>query len=285
MYIDRDGQEQVQRASVVILAANGIGTPRLLHLSTSKRFPDGLANSSGLVGKRLMLHPYVSVLGIYEDELQSWIGPSGTPLLSLEFGDTDHSRGFPRGAQWDTLVQGGPLRLMGYFGDLPFEERWGVRTHGLFDRVFGHAFHWGIGIEDLPSEANMVTLDPRLTDSDGIAAPRITYQRGAEAKANLAFQAARAREAHLAAGALETVYLDWSGWGWHLLGSACMGDDPATSVVDRYGRSHDVPNLVIIDGSVFVTSGPMAPTATICANALRCTEHLIRDASTIESRY
>ncbi len=276
VYIDRDGVERRQRAAVVILAANGVGTPRLLLLSQSKRFPDGLANSSGLVGRRLMLHPYVSVLGVYEDELRSWRGPAGTPLLSLEFADSDESRGFPRGAQWDTLAQGGPTRLLGYFDDRAFDERWGAGHHALRERTFGHAFHWGIGIEDLPHEENRVSLASELTDSDGIPAPKIHFRVDADGRANLAWQSERAREAHLAGGAVETVDLDWSAWGWHLLGTARMGDDPATSVVDRYGRSHDVPNLLVLDGSAFVTSGPMAPTATICANGLRCTEHLIR---------
>jgi choline dehydrogenase-like flavoprotein len=280
VYVDRDDKEQLQRASSVILAANGIGTPRLLLLSASSRFPEGLANSSGLVGKRLMLHPYVSVLGVYEDDLRSWQGPAGTPILSLEFGDTDESRGFARGAQWDTLTSRGPLKLLECFNDRPFEQRWGDAAHNLADFAFGHSFHWGIGIEDLPAESNTVTLHPTLTDSNSIPAPKVTYRIDAEARANLAFQSARAREAHQAAGALETVDLDWSAWGWHLLGTARMGDDPATSVVDRYGRSHDVPNLFVLDGSAFVTSGPMAPTATIAANALRCTEHLIRTAGT-----
>ena len=121
-----------------------------------------------------------------------------------------------------------------------------------------------------------MSLASQLTDSDGIPAPKIHFRIDADGRANLAWQTERATEAHLAAGAIETVDLDWSAWGWHLLGTARMGDDPATSVVDRYGRCHDVPNLLVLDGSVFVTSGPMAPTATICANALRCTEHLIR---------
>lgn len=275
VYVDRDGVEQFQRATVVIVAANGVGTPRLLLLSKSKRFPDGLANSSGLVGRRLMLHPYVSVLGVYEDELRSWVGPSGTLLLSLEFADTDESRGFARGAQWDTLSQGGPTRLLRSFDHLGFERRWGTGHHELMDRTFGHCFHWGIGIEDLPSEDNRVSLSHDLTDSDGIPAPRVEFRIDADGRANLAWQTERAREAHRAAGAVETVDLDWSAWGWHLLGTARMGDDPATSVVDRYGRCHDVPNLFVLDGSVFVTSGPMAPTSTICANALRCTEHLV----------
>jgi choline dehydrogenase-like flavoprotein len=271
VWIDRDGTEHRQEADVVVLAANGIGSPRLLLLSD-------LANSSGLVGKRLMLHPYMSVLGIYDEDLESWLGPWGTPLLSLQFADTDESRGFPRGAQWDVMPIGGPLMALARYDDLPFGERWGQNLHGLVERTLGRAFDWGIGIEDLPAETNTVTLDPGLTDSDGIAAPKIDYRIDAHARANLAWQLERAREAHEAAGAYDTLVTDWSEWGWHLLGTCRMGDDPRNSVVDRWGRAHDVPNLYVLDGSVFVTSGPQPPTATICANALRCTEHLIATA-------
>jgi choline dehydrogenase-like flavoprotein len=277
-YVDRDGNDQRAEADVVVLAANGIGTPRLLLLSSSPRVPDGLANSSGLVGKRLMLHPYMSVLGLYEEELDSWLGPAGTPLLSLQFADTDPGRGFPRGAQWDVLPTWGIISQLDRYDALPFDDRWGEAIHGLVDKTVGHAFDWGIGIEDLPNEEHTVTLDPVLTDSDGLPAPRITYRIDDEGRANLQFQLARAREAHEAAGARETQVTDWSEWGWHLLGTARMGEDPEHSVVDRWGRAHDVPNLYVIDGSVFVTSGPQPPTATIAANALRCTEHLIATA-------
>ena len=272
LWIDRDGNEQRTEADVVVVAANGVGTPRLLLLS-------GLANSSGLVGKRLMLHPYMSVLGLYGKGLESWLGPWGTPLLSLQFADTDESRGFPRGAQWDVMPIGGPLMALARYDALPFEERWGPPIHGLLEKTLGRAFDWGIGIEDLPSEANVVALDPALTDSDGIPAPRIRYRIDEDARANLAWQIERAKEAHEAAGAVETVVTDWSQWGWHLLGTCRMGDDPSASVVDRFGRAHDVPNLYIVDGSVFVTSGPQPPTATIAANAHRCVEHLIQTAS------
>jgi choline dehydrogenase-like flavoprotein len=272
VWIDRDGNEHEERADVVVVAANGIGTPRLLLLSN-------LANSSGLVGKRLMLHPYMSVLGLYEDELESWLGPWGTPLLSLQFADTDEARGFPRGAQWDVMPIGGPLMALERYAGRPFDERWGPNVHRLVERTIGRAFDWGIGIEDLPREENAVSLDAELADGDGLPAPRVTYRIDDEARANLAFQLERAREAHEAAGAIETIVTDWSEWGWHLLGSARMGDDAATSVVDRWGRAHDVPNLYVIDGSVFVTSGPQPPTATICANALRCVEHLAETAA------
>jgi choline dehydrogenase-like flavoprotein len=173
---------------------------------------------------------------------------------------------------------GGPLMALARWGDLPYEERWGPAVHGLVEKTLGRAFDWGVGIEDLPHESNMVSLDPELADGNGIPAPRITYEIDGDARANLAFQLDRAREAHEAAGARETRVTDWSQWGWHLLGTARMGDDPRTSVVDRWGRAHDVGNLYVLDGSVFVTSGPMAPTATICANALRCTERLIERA-------
>lgn len=272
LWLDRDGNEQRTEADVVVLAANGVGTPRLLLLS-------GLANSSGLIGKRLMLHPYMSVLGLYDEDLESWLGPWGTPLLSLQFADTDESRGFPRGAQWDVMPIGGPLMALARWDGLPFQERWGQAVHGLIEKTVGRAFDWGIGIEDLPSEESIVSLDPDLTDSDGIAAPRVRYRIDEFAKANLAWQIERAKEAHEAAGAVETVVTDWSQWGWHLLGTCRMGDDPATSVVDRYGRAHDIPNLYIVDGSVFVTSGPQPPTATIAANAHRCVGHLIETAS------
>jgi choline dehydrogenase-like flavoprotein len=271
IWVDREGVEHSQGADVVVLAANGIGTPRLLLLSE-------LANSSGLVGKRLMLHPYMSVLGIYDEDLESWLGPWGTPLLSLQFADTDESRGFPRGAQWDVMPIGGPLMALGRYDALPFEERWGPRVHDLLRRTVGHAFDWGIGIEDLPSEDNLVGLDPGLTDSDGVPAPKIVYRIDDDARRNLAWQIERAKEAHEAAGAVDTVVTDWSAWGWHLLGTCRMGDDPATSVVDRWGRAHDVPNLYVVDGSVFVTSGPQPPTATIAANAARCTAHLMATA-------
>jgi choline dehydrogenase-like flavoprotein len=271
VYVDRDGVERREEADVVVLAANGVGTPRLLLAS-------GLANSSGLVGKRLMLHPYMSVLGIYAEDLDSWLGPWGTPLLSLEFADTDESRGFPRGAQWDVMPIGGPLMALARYDGLPYERRWGAAVHELAGRTVGRAFDWGIGIEDLPAEANAVTLAPDLTDSDGIPAPKVVYRIDEEARANLAWQLERARQAHEAAGAIDTLVTDWSAWGWHLLGTCRMGDDPATSVVDRWGRAHDVPNLYVVDGSVFVTSGPQPPTATICANAARSTAHLIATA-------
>lgn len=279
LYVDRDGRERYQPAKVVVLAANGVGTARLLLLSRSPQFGDGLANSSGLVGRRLMMHPYATVLGIYDDELDSWVGPDGQLIYSLEFYETDLSRGFARGAKWKVMPVGSPLGLLDRFAALPPDQRTGTALHGIVERALGRAFEWGLSSEDLPYEHNCVTLDPQLTDSDGIPAPRIAYRLSPESRALLDFHIARATEAHEAAGAVETVAVDWMpDSGAHLLGTARMGDDPRTSVVDPFCRSHDVPNLFIVDGSVFVCGGAVNPTATICALALRAADHMIETA-------
>jgi choline dehydrogenase-like flavoprotein len=137
---------------------------------------------------------------------------------------------------------------------------------------------WGLIAEDLPEESNRVVLDPALTDSDGIPAPKVIYRLSENSRRMLAFHIARARESLEAAGAYEIVIAPQiRQTGWHLLGTAKMGDDPTTSVVDGWGRSHDIPNLYVIDGSVWPTSAGMNPTATIAALALRFTDRLIED--------
>ena len=276
VYRDEGGAERLQEASVVVLAANGVGTPRLLLLSSSPRFPDGLANASGLVGRRLMLHPAAAVLGVYEDDLESWLGPAGQPVGSLQFYESDVSRGFPRGAKWDVIPGFGPQLL---HARLPLDQTWGPLIHESTRRLVGHAFDWFVTVEDLPQETNGVTLDPELTDSDGIPAPRIAYRIAPGAQAALEFNIARAIEAHEAAGAVGTsVARIHADCGWHLLGTTRIGAAPETSVCDPYGRTHDVPNLFVADGSVFVTAGAVNPTATICAFALRCAEHIVKTA-------
>jgi len=278
IYIDREGKEQRQDASIVVLAANGVGTPRLMLLSRSTRFPDGLANSSGLVGRRLMLHPYVTVLGTYDEHLESWSGPFGAPLVSSEFAETDEARGFVRGSHWELLPAGPPSVTLAMSGhaDMSLADGWGERLHEITTSTLGHAYAWGFIAEDLPDADNRVTLADAITDSDGLPAPKIRYRMSDATRTNLAFNTERAREAHLQAGAIRTDTVEWfPDCGWHLLGTARMGTSPTDSVVDPFGRTHDVPNLFIIDGSVFVTSGAVNPTATIAAIASRCADHVI----------
>ncbi len=279
-WIDANGAEHHTPASVVIVCGNGVGTPRLLQLSTSSLFPDGLANSSGLVGKRLMMHPFVGVLGIYEEQLESWLGPFGANLYSLQFAETDLSRGFARGAKWSAMPVPGPMEVLARYADLPIAERTGAAGMALVERALGRAFEWGASIEDLPDESNTVTLSPDLADSSGIPAPKITYRLSADSVRNVEWNVERMHEAHRASGAIETKTVPWMpGVGWHMLGTTRCGHDPASSVVDQFGRAHDVPNLFVLDGSVFVTSSSVNPTSTVVAFAARAVEHMMETAS------
>jgi len=286
LYIDRNGRERRQLARTVIVCCNGVGTPRLLLNSKSSKFPDGLANSSGLVGRNLMLHPYSTVVGHFDEPLESWMGPAGQPIHSMQFYETDASRGFVRGAKWHVLPGGGPLGGPPAPG-APFDDMWGEGFHRRREKIFGRSFEWGIMAEDLPEEANRVVLDPNLTDSDGIPSPRIIYNNSENTKRLSTFHLARAKEAMEAAGArditVRPLMTDRSQHNTgaslmatgHLMGTCKMGNDPRTSVVNQWGQAHDVPNLFVFDGSVFVTSAGFNPTGTIAAVALRSVKHMI----------
>jgi choline dehydrogenase-like flavoprotein len=282
-YVDRKGAEHFQAADVTVLAANGIGTPRLLLLSANSLFPDGLANSSGLVGRRLMMHPFGTVVGLFDEDLHSTHGVWGQHLHSLEFYESDTRRGFVRGAKWGLQPTGGPLSMTRSYpwGDNAGDNAlWGDRFHAGIRKRLGRSAMWGIIAEDLPDDENRVLLDPLLKDSDGIPAPKICYRMSENSYRLLEFHLARAKESLEAAGAYETVIAPLiRETGWHLLGTCKMGHERATSVVDAWGRTHDVPNLFIFDGSIWPTSSGMNPTATIAALALRCAEHLVESRS------
>ncbi|MFC5337106.1 GMC family oxidoreductase [Leucobacter denitrificans] len=280
-WIDVEGNEHHASASLVIVCGNAVGTARLMLLSTSKRFPNGIANSSGLVGKNLMMHPLVTVMGVYEDPLESWLGPHGANINSMQFAESDPARGFVRGAKWFSMPIPGPIEVLERYADLPLEERTGAAGHRLVERALGRSFEWGAEIEDLPLESNTVTLSDKLVDSSGLPAPKITYRISEDSRKNLEFQVERMTEAHLASGAIETKRVEWMPEvGWHMLGTARCGNDPETSVVDEFGRSHDVPNLYVFDGSVFVTSSAVNPTPTVVAFAARGAINLVENATT-----
>lgn len=267
IYFDADGVEHFQAAHVVVMATNGIGTPRLLLNSTSKQFPDGLANRSGLVGKNLMFHPYASIQGLFEEPLDGHNGPHKS-ILSQQFYETDPARGFVRGYTFETSRGMGPVStaLSGMdWGHIP----WGAGHHTAFRALQDRVTSLFAICEDLPEEHNRVTLDPVLTDSDGIPAPRISYTLSENSKQMMAHAIARGTEVMESAGAKQIITASPIPLaGWHLLGTARMGTDPNRSVVNEWGRSHDVRNLFIVDGSIFVTSGGVNPTSTLQALAL-----------------
>ncbi|HVZ06495.1 GMC family oxidoreductase [Rhodopila sp.] len=267
IYYDREGQECFQPAEMVIVACNGIGTPRLLLNSASGRFPNGLANSSGLVGRNLMLHPWPQVRGYVEDELDGDRAPM-TVLWSKQFYETDPNRDFVRGYTLQ-FARGTGVVNEAIQSAAADQLPWGQGHHDAYRSHLFHRLQVGIACDDLPEEHNRVTLDPVLKDSHGIPGARVDYTIGENTRRMMEHGIARATEILEAAGAKDIytsrTLLNSPG---HMLGTARMGTDPERSVVNPWGRSHDVKNLFIVDGSVWVTGGGVNPTSTIQAVAL-----------------
>ena len=267
IYYDAEGIERFQAAEVVIMACNAVGTARILLNSKSPRFPDGLANSSGQVGKNLMMHPCSMIAGLFEEEQD---GPEGAQnwLWSHEFYETNRARDFVRGYILEASRGLGPV-LTAISGMLSGEIPLGAAHHAAFRQRFKRTTRLVAICEDLPEDHNRVTLDPALTDAHGIPAPRISYRLSENSERMLAHAVARGTEVLKAAGAWSVSdRTPFAPGGWHLMGTARMGADPRRSVVNEWGRSHDVRNLFIVDGSIFPTSGGVNPTSTIQAMAL-----------------
>jgi hypothetical protein len=217
------------------------------------------------------MHNQAMVFGLFDAPLQSWQGHWGASIQSLEFARSDAARGFVRGAKWALSPAGGPLRTALPVGRAPV---WGPEHHRYVRERFGRSAVWDLLCEDLPDEANRVELSRTMVDSSGISAPKVIYSVGDNTRRAMEWNIERARESLYEAGAWQVEVTPLLPTG-HLMGTARMGDDPRTSVVDRFGFAHDIPNLVIVDGSIFVTSGSANPTSTIVALALRAAEELL----------
>ena len=270
IYYDSKGNVRELKAKVVVMACNGVGTPRLLLNSKSGLFPDGLGNSNGMVGKNLMFHPYAGVTGQFEEDLEGHKGPSPLNIMCSEHYETDLSRGFVRGYAYQVVRSNAPVgtSLSGY---VP----WGEKHHRAFKERFNRTITVAIIGEDLPEVHNKVSLDPDLTDADGIPAPRITYTLSDNSRKILDHGIRTSTQVMEAAGATKiTANPLIKEAGWHLMGTARMGTDKGNSVVDGHGRSHEVKNLFVIDGSIFVTAGAVNPTSTIQALALYIADYV-----------
>jgi len=231
-----------------------------------------------VVGKFFMVDLGPLAHGTFEHPLGDFKSVEVTRVVH-DFYDSDPKRGFYGGGGIDARFQFLPISFA-LDGLPPGTPRWGAGfKHALkqnFDHtitVFGHT-------TCLPLESNSISLDPEVKDAWGLPALRVTYKSHPDDFKNLDFFRDRCLELLEAAGALQK-------WAWpigeteaagHLLGTCRMGNDPKTSVVDKHHRAHDVPNLFIVDGSSFVTSGRNQPTCTIQALAFRASEHIARMA-------
>jgi choline dehydrogenase-like flavoprotein len=271
LFFDRDGREQAMEAGVVVVAGNAVETPRLLLLSASGRFPHGLANSSGLVGKNFMEHLAVFADGLLPRRVDPWRGtPTGGMIQ--DFYETSRSNDFARGwsiivsshSHWPVAVA---TRLSG----------WGVEHRRRVERTFGHSVCVASIGEQLPSLENCVSLDPIKRDAFGLPVPLLVSEPRDNDRAMIRAISASLRSLLEAAGATSISGNEYGpGLSSHYLGTCRMGASPATSVVDAWCRSHDVPNLFIADGSVFVTGGAANPALTISALAMRTAHGVVR---------
>lgn len=272
-YYDRDKRERFQKAKAVIVAANGAETPRLLLMSANSMFPQGLANSSGRVGKYLMFNYNARTHAVFEHELNEFKSVQVTRVVH-DFYDSDPKRGFYGGGGIDARMGPQPTVWADRIGS-DTGALWGSAYKAQlaeFPRMMQLASH----TTSLAVETNNVELDPELKDAWGMPAMRVTYKDHPDDLATARFIQARSAEIMDAAGALKVTNgpVNPSTSSVHLLGTCRMGDDPATSVVDRYHRSHDIRNLFVCDGSSLVTSGRGQPTLTIQALAFRAAEHI-----------
>lgn len=272
IYVDREGKERFQHARAVIVSAYAIETPRRLLNSACQGHRHGLANSSGTLGKYLMAQAGNVVAGRFEELIRLYKAPPAHALTE-EFYETDARRGFARGFAVQTV---GPLPVafakqmiaaMGAWG-------WGLR------RVMMDYNHWatlGVLGEILPWEDNRVELADEK-DQYGLPVAKVTFNLHDNDQKLIEFGKHKVMEIMRAAGAKQIVQESRYA---HLVGAARMGNDPSDSVVDKFGRTHDVPNLFICDGSILPTQGSANPGLTIQSLAARTADYLIKQGDAI----
>ena len=278
VYFGEDGTEQSQRARAVVLCANGAETPRLLLMSESPRHPDGLANSSGFVGRNLMFNGYSEVTGLFPEPVNAWKSIPATRVVH-DWYEIDPAEGFYGGGGIDGRhpVRSGTPMESAIASSMLGGPTWGAEYKARIREEFTHTAAFDGHTTSLPLDSNNITLDPEVRDKWGRPAIRCTYMDHPDDIATMRYFMERSVEMMEAVGALR-IHASFPEDGQtnssHMLGTCRMGDDPATSVIDRYHRSHDVPNLFLCDGSSLVTSSRGQPTMTIMALAFRAAEHI-----------
>ncbi len=275
-YYDAEKNERAQKARAVIVCANGAETPRLLLNSSNGAFPDGLANSSGFVGRNLMFNGHARSSGLFEHPLNDFKGVQVTRMIH-DFYESDPARGFYGGGGIDVrpFVAAMPLAYAA-IGGVPGAPTWGTEFKAHLEHDFVRSMSLFCGTTSLPQDSNNITIDPTHKDNWGRPSIRVTYKDHADDLAMAAFLQDRSMELFDAAGASKSwrAPVEHQNGGVHLLGTCRMGDDVQNSVVDRFHRCHDVSNLFLCDGSSLVSSGRGQPTMTIMALAFRAAEYI-----------
>ncbi|CDY79315.1 Glucose-methanol-choline (GMC) oxidoreductase:NAD binding site [Caballeronia glathei] len=266
VYMDADGKQQRQRARVVCVAGNSIETPRLLLLSESSKFPDGLANSSGQVGRNYMRHTTGSVYAVFPQPVHFYRGTTMAGIVTDE-AVYNPKRGFAGGYELETIALGLPFAAA--FLD---PGAWGRDFTYYMDNYANLAGMWIVG-EDMPRESNRVTLNRDVKDKLGLPVANVHYDDHPNdiAMRNHAYQQGEA--IYTAVGATKTLRTPPYP-STHNLGTCRMSARSRDGVVNKYGQTHDVKNLFVSDGSQFTTGAAENPTLTIVTLAIRQSDYI-----------
>ncbi len=265
VYADKEGNQHRQKARVVAVAGNSIESPRLLLNSASSIYPDGLANSSGQVGRNYMRHMTGSVYAVFDRPVRMW---RGTTMAGIVRDEADHKpdRGFVGGYELETLSLG--LPFMAAFLD---PGAWGREFTSALDSYENMAGLWIVG-EDMPQESNRVTLSSEK-DQFGMRVANVHFDDHPNDIAMRAHAYRQGSAMYEAVGATRT-FPTTPYPSTHNLGTNRMSETPRDGVVNKWGQSHDIPNLFVSDGSQFTTGGAENPTLTIVALAIRQAEYI-----------
>ncbi len=266
-YFDKDGNLQMQKARVVCVAGNSFESPRMLLNSASTMFPDGLANSSGQVGRNYMRHMTGSVYAVFDKPVRMWRG-----TIMARFILNDPSRGFVGGYEMETLALGIPF--MAAFLD---PGAWGREFTSALDQYENMAGMWLVG-EDMPQETNRVTLNHEVKDQWGLPVANVHFSDHPNDIAMRNHAYTQGTAVYEAVGATRTFPTPPYP-STHNLGTNRMSENPRDGVVNRWGQTHDIANLFISDGSQFTTGAAENPTLTIVALAIRQADHIAREMS------
>ena len=270
-YFDADGNLQMQKAKAVCVAGNSFESPRLLLNSASSMFPDGLANSSGQVGRNYMRHMTGSVYATFDNPVKMWRGTTMAGIIQDE-ARHDPSRGFVGGYELETLSLG--LPFMAAFLD---PGAWGREFASALDAYENMAGMWIVG-EDMPQETNRVTLNSEVKDQWGLPVVNVHFSDHANDIAMRGHAYKQGQAVYDAVGATRTFPTPPYP-STHNLGTNRMSENAQDGVVNRWGQTHDIANLFVSDGSVFTTGAAENPTLTIVALAIRQADHIARELS------
>ncbi len=262
-YFDENDKKRVQTADIVVLSASATETPRLLLNSKSKYFPNGIGNQHDWVGRNLQGHAYTGAYGLFNEDIYDDVGPGAT-IAICDF--SHHNPG---------IVGGGMLaneftRLPYLFSGIrpPDAASWG-KEHKEFQRNFFRRNIQVVGpIQEIPVFDSRVQVDPEVKDFWGVPVARLSGYRHPKDAEGCEFLSRKAEGILYAAGAEKvwrTVPGSGMSGGQHQAGTCRMGNDPQTSVTDKYGRVHDTPNLFVADASLHITNGGFNPALTIMA--------------------